>query len=165
MNVLTTVIKSFIEKGRQIVKVLRYGEHDVQEAEQVAPFGIDSAPVKGMVAVFAETSVSGEPIVVGYMNEDALAQMGETRLFATNADGKLKTFIWLHNDGTMELGGKVDNAVRYMPLNQGLQNYNALIGTELAKIATAIGTLGGAYVVAPPTIDVSASKIIEIKTL
>lgn len=164
-NVLVSVKNAVIKAGIRIVKVLRYGKHDVQEAEQVAPFGVDSSPVAGMVAVFADTAVNGEAKIVGYVNEEQLADAGETRLYATNAKGVLQTFVWLKNDGTIEVGGTAHNAVRYAPLNAGLQQYNTLLVAELVKVATAITALGGAYVPGVVSVDISAAKIDEIKTM
>ena len=40
-----------------------------------------------------------------------------------------------------------------------------IINAELAKISTAISSLGGSYTVTPLTLDISAAKINEIKTI
>src|SRR5690606_8847873 len=97
--------------------------------------------------------------------KDQLAAIGELRLYATDGNGQLQTFVWLKNDGTIELGGNTDNAVRYLPLNTALQGQVTDINAELVKIQTAITGLGGAYAHTPVSIDISGAKIEEIKTL
>ena len=145
--------------------MLRFGTSDVQEPIQVAPHGIDSNPVKGMKAIYSPTNERGKNIIIGYMNADMLAAVGETRVFATDADGDLKTFIWLKADGSMQLGGSADNAVRYSPLNDGLQDLKTAINAELVKVQTAIVSIGGAYSRVDVSVDITDSKIDEIKTL
>lgn len=86
------------------VKIVRYGD-DVQTPTEVSPWGIDSNPVKEIGAAFSQTEEKGAPIVLGYFIKGQKAQTGETRLFATNSSGEEKTRIWLHADGTIDLGG------------------------------------------------------------
>ncbi|MFN0254517.1 hypothetical protein [Pedobacter ureilyticus] len=134
-------------------------------ADESAPFGDDSSPLSNMIAVYADTGEIGEPVIIGYLNEMQLAKPGEKRLYSLKSDGSLSFYAWLHNDGTMELGGKVDNLVRYIPLSTGLAKHNTELSAELAKISLAIGSLGGSYTPGAVTMDVSGSKINEIKTL
>jgi hypothetical protein len=149
-----------------LIKILRYGKSDVQEVNESMPYGLDSNPIADMIAVYSETSELGEKVIVGYLNKKQLAQPGEMRIYSTSTSGALKTFIWLKADGTMQLGGIVDNSVRYRPLNAGLQAEATAINAELTKIAAALNAIiPGIYVVAPVTVDISASKIDEIKTL
>lgn len=163
-NVITRVKEIFIEEGRRIIKFIRYGKDDVQEAEQIAPHGIDSHPIKDMVAIYADTTTLGEPVLIGYINEDQLAEMGETRLYSTNANGELQSWIWLKNNGTIEFLGNAHNLVRYLPLSSSLNALTISINTELGKIAAAIGTLGGAYVPGAVSINIADAKIEELKT-
>lgn len=162
---LVTIISTSFDKFKKLVpKALRFGQDDVVTAIQSAPFGIDSNPIKGLVAVYTKTSQKGADVFLGYLNKDLLAEQGETRLFSTNESGALQTYVWLKNDGNIEMGGNADNLVRYTKLNTALQQEVLKINAELAKIATAIGSLGGAYVVAPVTLDISAAKVDKIKT-
>lgn len=159
---LSKIISSVVKSGSRILKVSQYG---AKTADECAPFGDDSSPLKDMIAVYADTGEIGEPVIIGYLNENQLAKPGEKRLYSLNETGELSFYAWLKSDGTMELGGKTDNLVRYKPLDAGLQNHNALINAELAKISIAIGLLGGSYTPVALTIDISQSKITEIKTI
>ena len=150
-----------IEKGKRILKLLQFG---AKTAKVAAPFGDDSNPVKDMTAIFAETTASGEPVVIGYINTNQIAQEGEKRIFSLKEDGNLSTYIWLKNDETMEIGGNVDNAVRFSKLKEGIDAKDLLIVQELAKIATAIGSIGGTYVPGVVVTNIEAAKIKNVKT-
>lgn len=151
-----------IEKGKRVLKLLQFG---AKTAKVAAPFGDDANPIKDMTAIFAETSVSGEPFVIGYVNTDQLAAVGEKRIYSLKEDGSLSSFIWLKNNGTMEIGGDVDNAVRFNPLKTGISATDSAINAELVKIQTALLSVGGTYVPGIITTDIDGSKIEEIKTL
>lgn len=151
-----------IEKGKRILKLLQFG---AKTAKVAAPFGDDSNPVKDMTAIFAETSVSGEPFVIGYVNTNMLAAVGEKRIFSLKESGSLSTYIWLKNDETMELGGNADHAVRFSKLKAGIDAKDELIQAELVKIKAALQTVGGTYIPGTITTDIEAAKIDKIKTL
>lgn len=161
VKILATAANSL---GQLIPKFLRYGKDDVQTALQSAPYGVDSNPVKGMVAVYAPTTNNGRKVIIGYINQ-SLAAVGETRLFSTDADGALKFYTWLKNDGTLELGGATNNLVKFTALSTALNNQDTLINAELAKIASALALVGGSYLPGTVTTDISNSKINEIKTI
>ncbi|MBB6236481.1 hypothetical protein HDC90_001093 [Pedobacter sp. AK013] len=162
MSSLSRFKSALVEKGRRILKVIEYGP---KTADECAPFGDDSNPLANMTAVLMETDVIGEPVVVGYLNTNQLAASGEKRIYSLKPDGSVSFYAWLKNDGTMHLGGYTHNLVRYAPLNTSINNQNTEINAELTKIAAAITLLGGAYSVSPVSIDISGSKINEIKTL
>lgn len=163
---ITKLISTQLDSvGRRISKVLRFGKHDVQTGFQVAPYGIDSNPVDGMRAIYSLTAQKGKTVIIGYINVDQLAKSGELRLFSTDDAGDLKFSIWLKDDGTCEVGGNTDNLVRYTPLNQGLQDFKIAMQQELAKIAAGIASAGGSYTPGTLSIDVTNSKIDEIKSL
>jgi hypothetical protein len=156
---------SFDILKRRLVKALRFGKSDTQTPLEVAPYGTDANPIKGMVAIYGSTQVQGQNVVIGYINKEQLAAVGEHRIYSTDSDGGLKFFVWLKNDGTCELGGDADNAVRYSPLSSELTTFKNAIQAELVKIQTAITSVGGVYTPGTLTIDISNSKIDEIKTL
>lgn len=164
MITLTTVISTAINAAKRLVKVRYKGNDDIRDMRDAGPFGIDSNPAKGWIAVYAHTQENGKDVIVGYVNKNALAAVGETRLFSTNADGAQQTYIWLKADGTMELGGDADNAIRYTPLSNEMTSLANFINTELAKVATGLAGVGGAYTPGTCSIDISAAKIDEIKT-
>jgi len=150
-----------IENGKRILKVQEYG---VKTAKVASNYGDDSQPLKNMTAIYSPTAVNSEPVIIGYINTNQVAQEGEKRIFSQSLDGSLSFAIHLKTDGTCEIGGAVDNAVRFNALQSSLASSDTLLNAELAKIATAIGSLGGVYTVATVATDISSSKINEIKT-
>jgi hypothetical protein len=163
--ILSSVISTALKDAYRIVKVLCLGKDDIREADEAAPFGIDSNPVANMIAVYAPTIDKSEAVIIGYLNAEQLAAPGEVRMYSTDADGKMKIYTWLKADGTMEIGGDADNMVRYTALNTAMQNFKTLINAELTKVQAGISGVGGAYVKADVSVDISAAKITEIKTL
>ena len=150
-----------IEGGKRILKVEEYG---AKTAKVSANYGDDSQPLKNMTAIYSPTAVNSEPVIIGYINTNQVAEEGEKRIFSQSLDGSLSFAIHLKTDGSCEIGGNVDNAVRFSALQSSLASSDTLLNAELAKIATAIGSLGGVYTVATVATDISSSKINEIKT-
>jgi hypothetical protein len=164
LNITKVISTSFDDLQRRIIKVLRKGKSDVQTPMESAPFGIDSNPIKDMIAVYGQTEEKGKTVIIGYIDKNKLAASGETRLYSTDNNGNLKTYVWLKNDGTMEIGGNTKHMVRYEELNTALQNFKTLMQTELGKIQTGIIAGGGSYTPSSLTIDLSPAKIDNIKT-
>lgn len=155
---------SFDDLKRRVVKLLRFGKNDVQSPIEAAPYGHDSNPIKDMIAIYGTTQRQGDTVVIGYINVNQLAEVGENRLYSTNANGDLQTYVWLKNNGDILLGGDADNAVRYSPLSNELTAFKNLIQTELGKIQTAIVGVGGVYTPGTLTLDISQAKTDKIKT-
>lgn len=162
MITLSKIRSTILKNGERIIKVLQYGAKTVAE---ISPFGDDSNPVENMSALYADTAETGEPVIIGYINTNQLAAVGEKRIYSLKPDKTLSTFIWLKNDGTMQIGGDADNVVRYQKLDDALQAQKTLINIELTKVQVAIAALGGSYAKIDVTVNTSAAKIIEIKTL
>jgi hypothetical protein len=163
---IVKVLSTFFDKlNRREIKVLRYGKSDVQTALETSPYGIDSNPIEGMMAIYAETNEKGKTVIVGYLNKNQLSESGEIRLYSTDDQGELKTYLWLKKDGNIELGGNSDNLVRYSPLDSALKNLALSINQQLTLIASGITTAGGAYTPQQIDIDIADAKIDEIKTL
>lgn len=148
----------------EFIKVLRFGKKDVQTCEPILPAGIDSKPMNEDLAVHSETQDRSDPICLGYVWKSDKTKPGEIRIFARGVDKSEKLYLYLKNDGTAEFGGAADNLVRYTKLNDALQNLITKINTELGKIQTGITGVGGTYVKVNVSVDISASKINEIKT-
>ena len=165
MNLTRVISTAFDSVLRRIVKVRRYGKDDTQTAIEGSPYGTDSNPIAGMIAIYAPTSDKGKKVIIGYVNISQLAAVGEHRIFSTDTDGELKFYVWLKNDGTCQMGGTAHNLVRYTPLNQGLQDLKTALQAELFAIAAGIATGGGSYTPGTLTVDIAGSKIDEIKTL
>ena len=148
--------ESAVELGKRILKVQQFG---AKSANEVSPFGVDANPIKGMTAIYAETSNNSETVVIGYINENQLANRGEVRLYSVDENKALKSFIWLKNDNTIEFNGNSYSSVRFEPLKQGINNKDILINAELAKIATAINAIApGSYVPGNITTNVDSAK-------
>lgn len=164
MNI-TTILETFFDSGKRILKVLRLGKNDVQTSFESSPFGFDSNPVKEMKAIYSKTESSGQSVIIGYINKSQIAEVGESRIFSTDTDGNLVFSLHLKNDGTAEFGGNSDNLIRYLQLNNALSLEVQKINVELVKIATGLNAIvPGSYVHTPVTVDISAAKIDEIKT-
>lgn len=163
------------------VKIAVFGPEDIKSAPEAGPFGIDSNPIPGMMAVYAKTAHAGQPAIVGYfiditkpLPNQPIAQPGETRLYATDTSGTEKARIWMHNDGTLELGGtgaagsNVNHATQWEALNTALDAYlNTPVTGLIAQIHSSISALGGAFPVVPgtlPTLDITPAKLTKIKT-
>jgi hypothetical protein len=148
----------------------------VQTPFQALPHGIDSNPVKDMIAVYSETTEKGKPVVIGYLNPDQLAEVGGTRLYSTDSDGEVQFAIYLRADGTCEVGGDADNMVRYSELetafNQLKSDFDALVSdynshTHIVPQAPSGNTTSQTPIPtgSPSTADITPAKINEIKTL
>lgn len=176
MNLVKT-ISTQIKKGERLVKFLRFGKNDVQECQQSSSFGDDSNAPKDMIAVYSATGEIGSPVIIGYINKNQLAGIGEKRIFSLKSNGDLAQYVWLKNDGTAEYGGDTDNFVRYSKLetafnrlkddhNELAAKWNAFV---LAYTPGSPGTVG-----TPPTLsgsnvplstaNIAPAKINELKT-
>lgn len=174
MNIRASVISAAIEEAFRVIKVRCLGRDDIRTADEAAPFGIDSSPVKDMIAIYAPTVDKSEPVIVGYLNAEQLAQPGEVRIYSTNESGAMKTYAWLKADGTMEIGGDADHMVRYSELetafNQLKSDFNDLVTKFNSHVHSGVTTGGGSSgpTATPGTsssADISPAKITEIKTL
>lgn len=179
MGTVGKVLSTAIKGGKRFVKMLLLGKDDTQEVHNLDSWGVDSHAIKDSACVVLNTGVRGQSVVVGYVNIEQIAEVGERRTFSTDKDGNLKFYIHQKNDGTCEIGGDTDNMVRYSELktafdelkadfNNLVAAYNSHIHITTATVAatptpgiisptTSTGT--------PSTADVSGAKIDEIKTL
>jgi len=175
--ILSKVISTEIGKlSSRIVKILVKGRSDVRTAREAAPYGIDSNPISGMRAIYSATEVAGKAVIIGYLNDQQIADAGEFRIYSTDAEGNLKIYTWLKNDGTIELGGSAKNLARFQELQQGFdqlkQDHNDLVdafNTHMHPTAgtgpPSIPTPGTGIPAQPSTASIDAAKIDEIKTL
>lgn len=169
------VVSAKIAETYREVKIKLHGDKDVRTADEAMPYGWDSSPVKDMVAILAPTQNNGQPVIIGYINKNQLAEVGETRMYSTDADGALQTYVWLKNDGTMEVGGDADNMVRYSKLetafNELKGKVNSLVTaynahTHILALSAGTGTAATTATTATAsTADITQAKIDEIKTL
>ena len=167
---ISKILSSSLKSGRRILKILGLGKEDIQTSYESMPYGIDSSPIKDMIAIQMESSERGKTVVVGYINTKQVADVGELKIYATNSQGVEQGSVHLKNTGeivasgtTIELNGNIDNVVKFTPLDAGLQAEVALINAELVKIAAGIATAGGAYVPTPVTVNIAGSKVATVK--
>lgn len=177
ITVVKMISNSYDSLGRLISKFQRMGKADIQEVITVGPFGIDSRAIKDMVAIHAQTGVSGESVVIGFINKDCIAAIGENRIFSTDENGVSSTYIHLKNDQTMEIGGNTDFMVRYSELENAfdeLKNdhndlvtaFNSHMHATAATGPPSIPTpIPSSIPATPSTADITGAKIEEIKTL
>jgi hypothetical protein len=157
------------------VKVLRSGKSDTREAYQVTPFGDDSNPVnfEGMRAVFCDTEVKGDQIILGYIHPSQLSGIGEKRIFSTDSNGQVKFYIWLHSDGTCDFGGSANHLAQYEALktafDQLKSDFNDLVTKFNAHVHPGV-TSGSSSTTAtitpgtPSSADMSGAKLDNLKT-
>lgn len=164
----STLKETVVEAGIRIAKVVQFG---AKTADVVSSFGDDSAPLKDMTAIYAGTSEVGDNIIIGYINKNQIAADGEKRIFSLKEDGSLSFSIHLKNDGTCEIGGNDDYAVRYSKLEEAFNE----LRTDLNNLVTAYN--GHTHVSASPgspnsptptqgqasTADITPSRVDNVK--
>lgn len=159
---------------RRVVKFLRLGKSDTQTSFEVGPFGVDGAPLKDWIAVYAPTGEKGKTVIIGYINKNQKAAAGEVRLYSVDSEGEEKFYTWLKANGTMELGGTDDNAVRYSKLEEAFNelktDFNTLVNTYNGHTHTGVTPGPGSTGTTPAAgttsnADITPAKIDEIKTL
>ena len=176
MNKIVKIISSKIDdKTRRLIKSLGWGNDDVQETQTATAFGDDSHPVAKMVAIYAETTDIGNPVIIGYINKNQIADVGEKRIFSTDAEGNPVFAIHLKNDGTAEIGGNTDNLVRYEQtaasineIKDDINNLKNLLSTWVPVPndgGAALKAILSGYFPTPIIENISGAKIDEIKTL
>lgn len=177
MITIVKTIASKVQDAYRHIKVQVMGKNDVQTPVEASPYGMDSNPVKDLAAIYAPSTVSGEPVIIGYLLKDRLAEVGELRLYATNASGALQNYIWLKADGTIEVGGEDDNLVRYSELETAFNDLKGTVNDLLGKwnnfcldyvpgspAMTGLPATLAASTIPDNTADISGAKIEEIKT-
>ena len=157
---LTTTISTAVDSlGRLIQKVRRLGKSDIQTAPLVAPYGIDSNAIIDMIAIYAESSVKGQQVILGYINKNANAEVGGLRLFSTDSEGAEQFYIYLRAGNNLELGGANRHLARFEELetafNQLKSDFNTHTHTETGLITMPP--------LIPSTADISTAKINNIK--
>ena len=141
------------------VKVSRYGKDDTVTGMEAMPYGDDSNPIAGMDAVYLELSSRKNKVIVGYINKQQLADIGEKRIYSTDANGNVQFYIWLHADGTCDFGGNANHLAQYEALatafNELQTKFNNFAAAYTPGSPTSVGT--------PPTIAQSTADITQAK--
>jgi len=175
--ILANTISTAIAKGYREIKT-KFGLNNVETSKDAQPFGFESNPIKGLIAITAETMSNEEPVVLNYLNQktDKKLKNGESVIYATDSDGNKKATITMRADGTAEILGTGDFMVRFTSLETAyneLQNkYNNLVTgfnqhihptpSGPSSIPTPVPSLIPA---SSSTGDITKAKIEEIKTI
>jgi hypothetical protein len=157
---LSKLKSSTIEQGKRFLKVLQFG---AKTAKESYPFGFDSVPPADWTAIYAETTNKDESVIIGYINRNQLASIGESRIYALGSNKEVTAFLWAKSQGDLLLNGSNFTAVRFDPLDTALQTEKSQINAELIKIQIAIASLGGSYTISPINIDVSNAESSTVK--
>lgn len=177
MNLVKVLSSEIDDLSRRVIKFLRLGRDDFQTSIESCPFGIDSNPVSDLVAVYSHTQEQGKTVIVGYLNKNQLSDVGETRLFSTDENGDIQNYIWLRNNGIIEIGGDSDFMVRYSVLKEEYDKTRESLDAIMSVLSgSPINEAGNgapsslqaalsASLVGKSTGDISGSKIDEVKTL
>lgn len=158
-NFLTTIKSSSLAKKMRIIIGVLMSPTDSKQAQEIAPYGYDAAPVAGLTALYLQTSKRSQPVFAGYVNTNQLAVPGEVRIFATDENGNEKCRIWQHSSGKIEIGGtgaagsNVNHLTQFETLNTSLAAWKSELDLQL----TAIGAAAGSPYTAP-TLDISSAE-------
>lgn len=167
MNFVKVISTEIDSLKRRVIKVLRFGKSDVQTAIECSPYGVDSNPIKDMVAVYGETTEKGKVNIIGYINKNQKAGVGELRLFSTDSDGVEKFYTWLKSDGTIEIGGNSNFAVKYNELETEFNKLKTNFNNHLTEYNThthAGVTSGGSSTgITTPSSSINTSDITQAK--
>lgn len=161
---LVKILSTSVKAGKRIAKFLRFGNADVQTSAVAAPYGVDSNPVKDMVAIYSPTTEQGQTVIIGYINKNAVAEVGALRLFSTNTQGDEQVYLYLRANGKIELAGNTDNVVRWTALNASLQQAISTINANYGTLVTLLGGVGLVYSPTPVNLDISSAKVDEVQT-
>ena len=179
MLYLVKILSTAVDKlGRLLPKFERLGKDDIQTSLQATPFGIDSNPVKDMVAIYGATSEKGKTVIIGYINKNSVAEVGGNRLFSTDSGGAEKSVIYLRANGDIELNGDDDNLVRFKKLSDGFDtlksDLNSLVTAYNSHTHITTATVGPTPtpgIIAPTpstgtpsTAEISGAKCATLKT-
>ena len=101
----TTTNGSFLNKALRYLKVKYFGG-DTHDTLLLSPFGFESNPVSGQRCVKSKTGNDNTQVIIGFVVKENKAGTGETRIFATDANGNEVGEILLRNNGTIIVTGK-----------------------------------------------------------
>jgi hypothetical protein len=120
-----------------------------------------------MKAIYGQTETNGQDVIVGYINTKQLAEAGGVRFYAQDENGTEKVRIWLHPDGTVEIGGtgpagsNANHATQWEALRDQL---NIFLAAQKLAITASFSALGGTYPITPfADLDITTAKLTKIK--
>lgn len=175
MNLVKTISAELVKKTR-ILKFLGFGKSDIQTAPEASAYGLDSNPIKDMVAVYSPTATKGSAVIIGYINKNQKALPGEFRIFSTDAQGAEKFYVWLRDSGKIEIGGTTNYAVKYKELKEELDKLQENFNKHLIEFNThtqVVTVTPSGLIAGPPSVpsqetntsDFSKAKNDKIETI
>jgi hypothetical protein len=113
-------------------------------AGQFCNAGDDSRPLLGDIAVLVEMPTRGEYGIAGYIDlrNPPQTDAGEKRIYSRNSSGVIKSSVWLHNDGSLEI---TNTTGTISMATNGTITLNGVTIDASGNIST-IGTIQGATV-------------------
>lgn len=178
MGVISNILESFIEQGKRLVKLVKFGENDNANAFLSSGFGDDFVIPEGYSGVYLSTSNSDEPVLIGVINEAAISSLnpGEKQIYSTNEAGdQVAAYIKLLNTGIIHFNGEADFIAGFNDLKGGFdelnQKHNDLVTAFNTHVhATAATgppvppTPGAGIPATPSTASIDSSKKENLKT-
>lgn len=135
-------------------------------AEEYGAYGMDSRPPKDIIVLYTPTELIGSEAIIGVLNKNRKSEIGEARLFCTDADGNFKFNIWLRADGTILVGDSEAPAdftnfgVKFNELktefNTLKTDFNNLVNAYNGHIHPASGVIG-----TPPAVAVTVTTTLS----
>ena len=170
VKIISTTIDS---ANRRLVKFFRFGKDDVQEVLSASCVGDDSPPIENLRGIYVQTSQVGTPVLVGYINDNQLAQPGEKRIFATDQNGNAILHFYMKSDSTIELGGTGNYAVKYNELETQFNELQTKFNSFVNSYNVHFHATNGATPAYPPLInppstsgaDITLTKNSKIQTI
>lgn len=133
---------------------------DIQSAQFMDQAGqMTNPPINSTVLIAG----IGEAFKVAFAADDGIVPsvgVGEQKLYSSDV-GTIMGFINLLVDGTIEINGNADFAVRYNALETAFNQLQTDFDTHIHPVTTAPGSTG--VPTAPSTADITGAKVDEVK--
>ena len=161
---VTGYIKDKFRGGEKVVSISKVKalNNDSQVLHCFAP-GIEVNPADGSNLVLAQ--IGGFTVAVGGVNQEIEpdVERGEIRFYSTDDAGKIiKAIIKFKADGTLELNGATDSAVKFAELKSGFDSLKSDFNSFLTHVHGLSGTPPVPPAL-PSTASVDSSESADVK--
>lgn len=150
--------------GSRLVRMLQVelsADDDIQSVEMIRPGGDDFSPPDG-TRVFIVQVGPAYKLSLGVDDKvEPQAAKGDHWLYAIDGAGDAASIIKLIGNGTAEILGDTDFAVRYSALETAFNQLKSDFDTHVHSGVTSGGS--STAVTTPSTADITGAKINEIK--
>jgi len=166
--------------GDDIVRLLQVeitDTDDIQTVEQIRGLGDDQNPQDDSAVIIADLGKAWK-IAIGLDDgvDPTMTEKGERQIYSYDSDRIIKAFIRLLADGTININGDADNAVRFSELKTAFDQLKSDFDNAMDYINIHIhnDSLGAPTTppfsppwpetgIQPSTADINPAKIDEIK--